>query len=64
MVVAMEDAVLVASKDHAEAVKDIVEQLKGNGRAHALAAQPRVPAVGLVPDASTGATAIRSNASW
>jgi mannose-1-phosphate guanylyltransferase/mannose-1-phosphate guanylyltransferase/mannose-6-phosphate isomerase len=36
VVVAMEDAVLVASKDHAEQVKGIVEQLRGNGRAHVL----------------------------
>ncbi len=36
VVVAMEDAVLVASKEYAEDVKGIVEQLKGNGRAHAL----------------------------
>ena len=36
VVAAMEDAVLVASKEHAEQVKGIVEQLKGNGRAHAL----------------------------
>ena len=36
VVVATEDAVLVASKDHAESVKTIVEHLKGNGRAHAL----------------------------
>ena len=36
MVVATEDAVLVASKEHAEEVKGIVEQLKQNGAAHAL----------------------------
>jgi mannose-1-phosphate guanylyltransferase/mannose-6-phosphate isomerase len=36
VVVAMEDAVLVASKDYAEQVKGIVEQLKGRGRTHAL----------------------------
>jgi mannose-1-phosphate guanylyltransferase/mannose-6-phosphate isomerase len=36
VVVAMEDAVLVASKDYAEEVRGIVDQLKGNGRAHAL----------------------------
>ena len=36
IVIAMEDAVLVASKEHAEQVKGIVEQLKGNGRSHAL----------------------------
>ncbi|HZP07708.1 mannose-1-phosphate guanylyltransferase/mannose-6-phosphate isomerase [Methyloceanibacter sp.] len=31
VVVAMEDAVLVASKDHAEAIKRVVDYLKGNG---------------------------------
>ena len=36
VVVATEDAVLVASKEHAEEVKGIVEQLKQNGAAHAL----------------------------
>jgi mannose-1-phosphate guanylyltransferase/mannose-6-phosphate isomerase len=36
VVVATEDAVLVASKECAEAVKSIVEHLKGNGRVHAL----------------------------
>ncbi len=36
VVVAMEDAVLVASKDYAEQVKGVVEQLKSNGRSHAL----------------------------
>ena len=36
IVVATEDAVLVASKDHAEAVKNIVERLKDNGSTHAL----------------------------
>jgi mannose-1-phosphate guanylyltransferase/mannose-6-phosphate isomerase len=36
VVVAMEDAMLVASKDYAEDVRGIVEQLKGNGGAHAL----------------------------
>ena len=35
IVVATEDAVLVASKRHAEQVKNIVEQLKRNGRTHA-----------------------------
>jgi len=30
-VVAMEDAVLVASKDHAEQIKRVVDYLKGNG---------------------------------
>ena len=35
IVVATEDAVLVASKDQAESVKAIVEQLKDNRRAHA-----------------------------
>jgi mannose-1-phosphate guanylyltransferase/mannose-6-phosphate isomerase len=33
VVVVTEDAVLVASKDEAESVKTVVEQLKGNGRA-------------------------------
>jgi mannose-1-phosphate guanylyltransferase / mannose-6-phosphate isomerase len=36
VVVATEDAVLVASKEHAESVKVIVERLKANGGAHAL----------------------------
>ena len=36
VVVAMGDAVLVASREHAEEVKGIVEQLKQNGGAHAL----------------------------
>jgi mannose-1-phosphate guanylyltransferase/mannose-6-phosphate isomerase len=36
VVVAMEDAVLVASKDHAEAIKRVVDYLKGNGRDLAL----------------------------
>jgi mannose-1-phosphate guanylyltransferase/mannose-6-phosphate isomerase len=36
VVVAMEDAVLVAAKDYAEAVKGIVERLRGNGSAHVL----------------------------
>jgi mannose-1-phosphate guanylyltransferase/mannose-6-phosphate isomerase len=36
VVVAMGDAVLVASKDHAEAIKLIVDQLKGNGQDIAL----------------------------
>lgn len=36
MVVATEDAVLVASKDRAESVKDIVAQFKVNGRKQAL----------------------------
>jgi mannose-1-phosphate guanylyltransferase / mannose-6-phosphate isomerase len=36
VVVATEDSVLVASKEHAESVKSIVEQLKSNGRAHVL----------------------------
>jgi mannose-1-phosphate guanylyltransferase/mannose-6-phosphate isomerase len=36
VVVATEDAVLVASKEHAEAVKGIVERMKANGGAHAL----------------------------
>jgi mannose-1-phosphate guanylyltransferase/mannose-6-phosphate isomerase len=31
VVVAMDDAVLVASKDHAEAIKRVVDYLKGNG---------------------------------
>jgi mannose-1-phosphate guanylyltransferase/mannose-6-phosphate isomerase len=31
VVVAMEDAVLVASKDHAESIKRVVDYLKGNG---------------------------------
>ncbi len=31
MVVATEDAVLVASKDHAESIKRVVDYLKGNG---------------------------------
>ena len=36
VVVATEDAVLVASKEHAEEVRAIVEQLKAKGSAHAL----------------------------
>jgi mannose-1-phosphate guanylyltransferase/mannose-6-phosphate isomerase len=36
VVVQTEDAVLVASKEHAEAVKGIVDRLKANGGAHAL----------------------------
>jgi len=36
IVVATEDAVLVASKDYAESVKTIVDRLKSNGGAHAL----------------------------
>ena len=32
VVVAMDDAVLVASKDHAEAIKNLVNDLKGNGQ--------------------------------
>jgi len=36
VVVATEDAVLVASRAHTESVKAIVERLKGNGSAHAL----------------------------
>ena len=36
VVVVTEDAVLVASKTHAEEVRGIVEQLKRNGRSHAL----------------------------
>ena len=36
VVVVTEDAVLVASKAHAEDVKLIVERLKGNGRSHVL----------------------------
>lgn len=36
IVVATEDAVLVAAKEYAESVKRIVEHLKGNGRSHAL----------------------------
>jgi mannose-1-phosphate guanylyltransferase/mannose-6-phosphate isomerase len=36
VVVATEDAVLVASKEHAEEVRAVVEQLKGKGSAHAL----------------------------
>jgi mannose-1-phosphate guanylyltransferase/mannose-6-phosphate isomerase len=36
VVVATEDAVLVAAKDHSEFVKDIVAQLKTNGRKQAL----------------------------
>jgi len=32
VVVAMGDAVLVASKDHAEAIKSVVDHLKGNGQ--------------------------------
>src|SRR5215831_6013552 len=36
VVVAMEDAVLVASKDHAEQIKQVVDYLKGNGGALAL----------------------------
>ena len=36
VVVATEDAVLVASKAHTESVKTIVDRLKGNGLAHAL----------------------------
>jgi mannose-1-phosphate guanylyltransferase/mannose-6-phosphate isomerase len=35
VVAATDDAVLVASKEHAEEVKKIVDHLKGNGRAHA-----------------------------
>ena len=36
VVVATEDCVLVASREEAEAVRDIVERLKGNGRANVL----------------------------
>jgi mannose-1-phosphate guanylyltransferase/mannose-6-phosphate isomerase len=36
VVVATEDSVLVASREEAEAVRDIVERLKGNGRANVL----------------------------
>jgi mannose-1-phosphate guanylyltransferase/mannose-6-phosphate isomerase len=36
VVVATEDAVLVASKEHSEQVKGIVEQMRANGGAHAL----------------------------
>lgn len=36
VVVVTDDAVLVASKDYAEEVKNIVEHLKGNGSSHAL----------------------------
>ncbi len=36
MVVATRDAVLVAAKDQAQAVKDVVEQLKANGRDEAV----------------------------
>ncbi len=36
VVVATEDAVLVASKEHCEAVKKVVERVKANGGAHAL----------------------------
>jgi mannose-1-phosphate guanylyltransferase/mannose-6-phosphate isomerase len=36
VVVATEDAVLVTSKEHAESVRGVVEQLKTNGEAHAL----------------------------
>ena len=46
VVVAMQDAVLVASKDHVEHIKRVVERLKGNGGD--LATQPGAPAVGLV----------------
>ena len=31
VVVAMDDAVLVASKDHAEVIKTLVNDMKGNG---------------------------------
>jgi mannose-1-phosphate guanylyltransferase/mannose-6-phosphate isomerase len=36
VVVATEDAVLVASREHTESVRGVVEQLKTNGEAHAL----------------------------
>jgi mannose-1-phosphate guanylyltransferase/mannose-6-phosphate isomerase len=36
VVVSTEDAVLVASKEHAESIKDVVEQLRANGMTQAL----------------------------
>jgi mannose-1-phosphate guanylyltransferase/mannose-6-phosphate isomerase len=36
VVVVTDDAVLVASKDYTEEVKDVVEHLRGNGSSHAL----------------------------
>ena len=48
VVVAMGDAVLVASKESAEAIKSVVDQLKGNGEDIARQHNRVLPPVGLV----------------
>ena len=63
VVVMTEDAVLVASKEHAESVKSVVEQIRANGEAQALH-HNRVYPHGAGTRSSTEAIATRSNASW
>lgn len=63
VVVATEDAVLVASKDHAESITRVVDYLKGNAPISPFSIPASIaPGIGI--RASTAAIAIRSNASW
>jgi hypothetical protein len=64
ILVAMQDAVLVVSKDHAEQVKRVVDYLKENGGDLVLQHNRVYRSPGAGTRASTEASATRSNASW
>ena len=63
VVVTTPDAVLVTSRDKAEQVKDLVEQLKAQNRQQAVT-HCGFTGHGAITRASTPARAIRSSASW